>query len=645
MLARTFRKWPVLAVLLLALGVAAPPTAGASPPSLTLREISQTTTVTVGNSAGAVLQLGLDLGSDPAHTQLSLTLYGRFFSRFALLQSMATGQVPTSPLSTTGYFSTPCRRAGTVTLRVGVDSVGDTASGNCGATALALRLYCPAGHCSGVYPLVVAARAGTAARKFLTYVTVTEGAVVEPLRVAWVPTLSPSGSAAITHDVSALNALQYAPFPLGLALSTGATSSLLTSSEGSAALQALSNYHSLSSHQFVATLPSGIDWSALSGHDFSNITKVNLASPSIVLGSLARHAMSEAVFLPGLTTSADLHALAQNRVTRILVNDSSLSLMPSHTLSWGSPFRSAPGQAATCADTELAAVLRGPASAASKISRLSAVLSMMYFQSPYAPSARTVILSTPLESLSPTVVRGVSDLLSHSPLLSPVSLDQALLSAAIGTNGNPATRSFAPSASSAWTSSQLATLHDLQNRAFSVSEATDNVAAQSRILDALTAVAARGSSRDRDLQILRATTVLDAITGQVVINQSTLTLADATGSLPITVLSHSSYPIAGILHLNGSRIRFNGTNSYSVSLQHAVNVIPISITVSGAGNTALTAEILTPDGRSVIAHTIIEIRRAPTSVVGYVLSLGSLLILGLWWWRTAHRRRRTPRHA
>jgi hypothetical protein len=230
---------------------------------------------------------------------------------------------------------------------------------------------------------------------------------------------------------------------------------------------------------------------------------------------------------------------------------------------------------------------------------------MMYFQSPYAPYARTVILSTPLESLNPTVARAIADLLSHSPLLSPVSLDQALLTSAIGTNGNPVTRSFVATASSVWTGAQVATLQRLQSRAFSVSEATGNVAAQSQILDALTAVAARSSSRDRGLQILRANTFLDAITGQVVINQSTLTLADATGSLPITVLSHSSYPIAGILHLSGSRIRFNGTNSYGVSLQHADNVIPISITVSGAGNTALTAEILTPDGRSVIAHTII----------------------------------------
>ena len=645
MLARAFRKWPVLAVLLLALGVVVPPTAGASPPSLTLREISQTNVVALGKSAGAILQLGLDLGSDPAGTQLSLTLHGHFFSRSALVQSMTTGDVPTSSLSTTGFFSTPCRSAGTVALRVGVDSVGGVASGNCGATSLALNLYCPARHCSGVYPLVVEARAGNAARKFLTYVTVTDEAVAEPLRVAWVPTVSPSGKAAITHDVSAINSLKYAPIPLGLALTTGATSSLLTSSEGSAALQALSNYRSISTHQFVAALPSGIDWSALSSHNFSNITKVNLASPSIVLGSLARHAMSGAVLLPGPTANADLRALAQNHVTRILINDSSLSLMPSHTLSWGSPFRSAPGQVATCTDTELAALLRGPASAAIKISRLSAVLSMMYFQSPYAPSARTVILSTPLESLNPTVARAIADLLSHSPLLSPVSLDQALLTSAIGTNGNPVTRSFAATASSVWTSAQVATLQGLQGRAFSVSEATENVVAQSQILDALTAVAARSSTRDRGLQILRANTILDAITGQVVINQSTLTLADATGSLPITVLSHSSYPITGILHLSGSRIRFNGTSSYSVSLQHAVNVIPISITVSGAGNTALTAEILTPDGRSVIAHTIIEIRRAPTSVVGYVLSLGSLLILGLWWWRTAHRQRRTPRHA
>jgi hypothetical protein len=54
--------------------------------------------------------------------------------------------------------------------------------------------------------------------------------------------------------------------------------------------------------------------------------------------------------------------------------------------------------------------------------------------------------------------------------------------------------------------------------------------------------------------------------------------------------------------------------------------------------------VTTPNDKLVLARAAIQVRIAGTSVVGYLLSLGSIAVLAWWWWRT-HRRREKGRHA
>jgi hypothetical protein len=54
--------------------------------------------------------------------------------------------------------------------------------------------------------------------------------------------------------------------------------------------------------------------------------------------------------------------------------------------------------------------------------------------------------------------------------------------------------------------------------------------------------------------------------------------------------------------------------------------------------------VTTPNDQVVLARSAIQVRIAGNSVVGYLLTIGSLLVLAYWWFRT-NRRRPKARHA
>jgi hypothetical protein len=52
----------------------------------------------------------------------------------------------------------------------------------------------------------------------------------------------------------------------------------------------------------------------------------------------------------------------------------------------------------------------------------------------------------------------------------------------------------------------------------------------------------------------------------------------------------------------------------------------------------LQVVLTTPNNQLILARTAVQVHIAGTSVVGYLLTFASLLVLGLWWWRTIRRR-------
>jgi hypothetical protein len=70
------------------------------------------------------------------------------------------------------------------------------------------------------------------------------------------------------------------------------------------------------------------------------------------------------------------------------------------------------------------------------------------------------------------------------------------------------------------------------------------------------------------------------------------------------------------------------------------------VATSSHTGSSLTLQVIvtTPNNRLVLARAAIQVHIAGTSIVGYFLTIASLLVLAYWWLRT-YRKRPKGRHA
>jgi hypothetical protein len=152
-----------------------------------------------------------------------------------------------------------------------------------------------------------------------------------------------------------------------------------------------------------------------------------------------------------------------------------------------------------------------------------------------------------------------------------------------------------------------------------------------------------GSSAQRQYLINQATNVLTAQLAKFKVNEGSITLAGSGTSLPITLTSSATYSVTGVIKLVSSHLHA-GKKNLVISLSPPTKSLRVPANVTGSGSFTLQVLFTTPDGKLIIAKGALQVRNAPTSIVGYALSIGSLFVIALWWWRT-HRRSSKGRHA
>ena len=133
--------------------------------------------------------------------------------------------------------------------------------------------------------------------------------------------------------------------------------------------------------------------------------------------------------------------------------------------------------------------------------------------------------------------------------------------------------------------------------------------------------------------------VLNDELGKFHIDQSTVILASASGTIPVTLYSSADYGITALLSVRADRIAFPQGQMFAVGILTQTASIPISATMTSGASSLMTIRLTTTDGRVVIATGTIQVRYTAASVVGYALSAGSLLVIAWWWWRTSRRKR------
>jgi len=641
------RVWRVSSALLLGVASWGGLTSPAQAETLHPRLAHQDATVVVGTNGNGHMRVTLQTGGSNATATARITLYPALRTRSAV-ESVISGQGPgTTPLDSTGTFVLNCIKSQSATFDVAIGEWRDAYT-SCGSVRPVLQSKCGS-RCNGVFPLQYSVTAGGSQISMWSLVTISNGVVPRPLRVAW--TLKSQAVSADSWSAASatLSTLALNPEPLTLALSAGELHRTLTSDNPVAQqyVEALRSFLASPQHRVMAMGPRDMDYGSLRARGLG----VDIPQHFIVVEQLlsevtSESRMTDAVFLPGVVGSTSATAVDHQGRHVMVIGEGALRSAPSRTLGWGSPFRlvGVPASArALAVDSPLSALANRDDIEPGRLAALTVgTLSMLYYQAPNARSPRTEVFTTNLDPASPTFTTELASAMRASPLLTQRSIDASATIGQIGQNRSPAARSLVSAPVAPWRTSEITTLANLKRDAASLISTFSTPAPFLRIQ--MARLQAEVGLHSHANGVANAQRVLKDELSKFRIDQSTVILASATGTIPVTLYSSADYGITGLIRVSADRIEFPDGQVIPVGILTQTASTPISASMTRGTSSLMTIKLTTTDGRVVIATGTIQVRYSSASVVGYALSVGSLLVIAWWWWRTT--RRKSPgRHA
>ena len=641
------RVWRVSSALLLGVASWGGLTSPAQAETLHPRLAHQDATVVVGTNGNGHMRVTLQTGGSNATATARITLYPALRTRSAV-ESVISGQGPgTTPLDSTGTFVLNCIKNQSATFDVAIGEWRDAYT-SCGSVRPVLQSKCGS-RCNGVFPLQYSVTAGGSQISMWSLVTISNGVVPRPLRVAW--TLKSQAVSADSWSAASatLSTLALNPEPLTIALSAEELHRTLTSDNPVAQqyVEALRSFLASPQHRVMAMGPRDMDYGSLRARGLG----VDIPQHFIVVEQLlsevtSESRMTDAVFLPGVVGSTSATAVDHQGRHVMVIGEGALRSAPSRTLGWGSPFRlvGVPASArALAVDSPLSALANRDDIEPGRLAALTmGTLSMLYYQAPNARSARTEVFTTNLDQASPTFTTELASAMRASPLLTQRSIDASATTGQIGQNRSPTVRSLVSAPVAPWRTSEITTLANLKRDAASLISTFSTPAPFLRIQ--MARLQAEVGLHSHANGVANAQRVLKDELSKFRIDQSTVILASATGTIPVTLYSSADYGITGLIRVSADRIEFPDGQVIPVGILTQTASTPISASMTRGTSSLMTIKLTTTDGRVVIATGTIQVRYSSASVVGYALSVGSLLVIAWWWWRTT--RRKSPgRHA
>jgi hypothetical protein len=542
-----------------------------------------------------------------------------------------------TPLATTSLDALHCVVDHQLSFAVVIGARQPSApQGPCGATAAALVVPCALGACTGVYPLHYSATIDGRVSSWWTLAGVLGRNSTSPLRVAVVGTVVGRSPEAST---SALRVFANKPsLPLSVGLNYASVLAALnrpTSSYAVSLRGALAGH----AHSYVNTPPTSVDEAGLVATGFQASAQDELGLTGLLLSQLGVGSASPATYLAGSPSAGTVSAYRASGASALLVNESALTQAPSATLTWGSPFtlasQSAAPVVATFAPLDHLA-LDGALSFAQRADFVEAELSLLYNEAPNSARTRTVVLSTPLEHTTAGYWSTLLQGLSSDPDVRLVSVASALN--AKGTLGALSLRNqavgtpWSPVASYRY----VADVAEVSSLSHSFSAKLEG----DQLLATLEASAVRGSNTQLLNALESNDQLISVVQHSVGINQSSITLTGSGASIPVTLLYSGSSPLAVQVRLVTSSLTFPKGNTLRVVLSHPTQALRVPVIDPSGSSFTLQVVVTTADGSFVLTRSALSVHYTRTSAVGYLISLGSIVVLALWWARTFRRRRR-----
>jgi hypothetical protein len=636
--------WRALSVVLLSLATVTWPSASWADTTPQFVIAHQTSVATLSTSGAA--RFGTTLTITPATATVSaiVTIYPVITARGEIAPVVDGTGPGVAAVATTGSFALTCLKGGHVSFNITLytKSIPESPR-SCARIAPRLKLYCSSLGCGGVYPIrYVVSVNGVQITKW-SLLAVQAAAVAKPLQVSLVMPLT---MRALQHPKRSINVLdafaQFSTLPVTLSANYGVLAAIqLDATRGPKWVSALERALTSSEHRVIDAPPSGVDFAGLAANHLSTQVGEQMTLSSTLFATMTGHYVDDPVLLSGAQSPQSLSALNRSGFNEVVLPEKDLSEAPSSTLNWGAPFHVTGAGDLTALSTD------GPLSQLThdtsiepgrRTALVLATLAFLHYEEPYAPESRSVVIELPVNETSDTFVDDLLSGLQRDPFSRLAALSPSFSTSLVATNGAPAARTLAVTRPSVWSSHNVASLATLIGavNSFAQGVKTSNIATVLRVAVAKSEIGGGPSARQNDIDA--ANHLLSEQLAQFSIDQSTITLAGSGTALPITIISHLHYTVNAVVHLVTDRLTFPSGGVVPLTLNSPTQSIRVPATSARGSSLTLQVILTTPNNQLVLARTAVQVHIAGTSVVGYLLTLASLFVLGLWWWRTIRRR-------
>ena len=622
--------WRALSVVLLSLAAVAWPSATQALATPSFSVIHQDSVAHLATNGSAHFSLSVKQGSAPSNFEIKL--FPRILQRSQIAPIVSGAGSPLSPASSVKV----CARSGTSTFNVEISTRPGTRSGsNCADSTARLVLQCKATSCDGVYPISYSLKNR---KTEWSLIAVRASQVLHPLQFSWIQTMTDMSLGSLSAD----SKFPRLPITIGANYQTISNVSVVAPkilSEFKSAVQS-------PAHSIIAAPPGSIDFAGLVANGLTSQATNQLEyTRSLVQATTGRY-VDAPVLLTATPSIAALDALAGIGVKNVVFSETALSYAPSSSLHWGAPFH-VPGASAVTAlsiDEPLSRLMMNNTIEPGRRAAIAlGTLAFLHYEAPGLTAPRSVVVATSLGENSSQFVSEFLSGLAHFSFATPSPLTPLFNGKNFGANGAPFTRTLVPARATSWSARNVASLSKLIGEVSSFNQGVGSPILSNQLSTQVAASQVVGTPSERQNAIDAAQSSLNTELQKFSVNPSTITLTGTGASLPITLLSRANYTMTAVVHLVSNRLTFPKGSTVVTSLDSSTKSLRVPVTDPKGGNLTLQVIVTTPNGQVVLAHSAVQVRIAGTSVVGYVISIGSLAVLALWWIRTSRRRRNERR--
>ncbi|MGA2294439.1 MAG: hypothetical protein ABSG24_04345 [Acidimicrobiales bacterium] len=643
--------WRALSVVLLSLATVTWPSAAQAGTTTSFKVVHQDAWVTLSSRGTARLRVSLELPSPHSKAEVRVSLYPRILTRSQLTPIIDGTGSPSSAVASTAPVALGCAARRTVTLTIGLFTQRPGRQQSpCRTRGPRMRLPCSGARCDGVYPLRFTVTIDHTSTIEWSLFAIQATAVAQPIHLNWIETFEPITIQHLSRTIAVLDTIaRNRSLPITLSADYRTLSRVMPYTK--AALNqrwdgALNEALASPLHRAIVAPPGNIDFSGLVNNDLRTQVAQQLTLPAALLRTITGRYVDSQVLLSGRPSQSGLAALAAAGVRDVILPESALSVAPSSTLNWGAPFHVAGVHllSALSIDEPLSQLATDESIEPGRRAAMTlATLSFLHFEAPDARSSRSVVMVTSAAYTPAGFIADLASGLGHDPFVRAASLSPSFNTSLIATNGAPATRTMARTGAATWTGVNVSSLITLIGAVNSYNQSMTSNSVSSVLSADVAESEVVGSPVGRQRAISRALNALNGQLNQFSVNAGAITLTGPGTALPITVISRANYPVKVVVHLITSALSFPKGDNITTTLASPTTALRVPTSNHRGSSLTLQVVVTTPNGQVVLARSAIQVRIAGTSVVGYILTIGSLLVLAYWWIRT-NRRRPKGRH-